>query len=81
MTVEDNIMPSFTCVGDQAFGTSEDGTSGDCVYSVTDASLDPTMAADNCGVASVTHNYNNGLEDMIGTNEPSRYNKCSMDNL
>ena len=70
VTVEDNIAPTFTCVGDQAFGTSADGTSGDCVYSVTDASLDPTMAADNCGVASVTHDYNAGGTTLLGEDFP-----------
>ena len=70
VTVQDNIAPTFTCVGDQAFGTSADGTSGDCVYSVTDASLDPTMAADNCGVASVTHDYNAGGTTLLGEDFP-----------
>ena len=70
MVVTDDEDPTFTCVGDQAFGTSEDGTSGDCVYSVTDASLDPTMAADNCGVASVTHDYNAGGTTLLGEDFP-----------
>ena len=70
IVVTDDENPTFTCVGDQAFGTSADGTSGDCVYSVTDASLDPTMAADNCGVASVTHDYNAGGTTLLGEDFP-----------
>ncbi|MDA9333361.1 HYR domain-containing protein, partial [Saprospiraceae bacterium] len=70
VTVVDDEDPTFTCVDDQAFGTSADGISGDCVYSVPDASLDPTMAADNCGVASVTHNYNMGGTSLLGEDFP-----------
>ncbi len=64
ITIEDRVAPSITCVdeepqsGNQVVrGIGEDGDDSDCAYEVQGTEFDPTVA-DNCGVASVSNDYN-----------------------
>ncbi len=51
------------------FTTSADGNLGDCLYTVNGTILDPTNQTDNCGVASVTNDFNSS-STLAGANLP-----------
>ncbi|WP_186525837.1 HYR domain-containing protein [Seonamhaeicola sediminis] len=57
VTVTDSENPTITCA---TLDASYDTDNGVCTFTVPDASLNPTSALDNCGVASVINDYNNG---------------------
>ena len=70
--VNDDQDPEFVCPdedaapGNQATrGVSEDGNPDDCEYIVQGDEFDPTMEFDNCGIASITNDWN-GLSTLDG---------------
>ncbi|TVR86397.1 MAG: HYR domain-containing protein, partial [Saprospirales bacterium] len=56
VTVVDNEDPIITCPEDQIVTTSEDGTTGDCLFLQDTDDWDAT-ATDNCDILSITHDY------------------------
>ncbi|PKP07892.1 MAG: hypothetical protein CVU08_15610, partial [Bacteroidetes bacterium HGW-Bacteroidetes-3] len=56
ITITDNQNPSITC---PTLAASYTNTSGICGYTVSGNGFNAT-ATDNCGVSSITHNYNWG---------------------
>lgn len=66
VSIVDLGAPTFTCVGDQTFTTMQDGTTGNCEYLVINNSLDVTIDTEDCGIASVTHDYNGGGTTLMG---------------
>jgi hypothetical protein len=66
ITVLDMQLPEITCPSSpQVFGTN----GGDCDYDVTGTALD-ALASDNCGVTSLTHDYNGGGMTLDGVSFP-----------
>lgn len=68
--IEVNIVdletPTFTCIGNQNFTTSDDNLLGDCQYEVTDNSLDITIDSEDCGIAEILHDYNGSGSTLMG---------------
>ena len=62
VTVQDVTPPQITC----AAGDSRNTDPGVCTYTISGAEFDPVSVSDNCGVASVTHNYNGGGTTLNG---------------
>jgi len=54
ITVEDNIMPTMTCISNTTVTANQFH-----VYVVNGTEFDPTDILDNCGVASTLNDYNN----------------------
>ncbi len=54
LTVEDNQLPTISCATNQTIFL--DGQS--CDLTVADAGFDPVATADNCGVATVSNDFN-----------------------
>ncbi len=59
INIVDMTDPMTMCPADITVGTSEDNKFGDCEYKVNGTSLD-IVPSDNCGIMSVTHNYDFG---------------------
>ena len=59
INIVDMSDPMTMCPADITVGTSEDKITGDCAYKVNGTSLD-IVPSDNCGIMSVTHNYDFG---------------------
>ena len=55
LAVIDNVKPTFNCPNDQSRNPAG------LYYTVDGAEFDLTNISDNCGIASVTHNYSGGL--------------------
>jgi subtilisin-like proprotein convertase family protein len=55
VTVEDNIRPTITCANNVIRDASSNPNA--CYWEVPDTQLDPLSTSDNCGVASVTHDF------------------------
>ncbi|MCR9099909.1 MAG: HYR domain-containing protein, partial [bacterium] len=58
VTVEDNHAPTVTCVTPVNIPLDRNNDPGVCFYTAQGTEFDAT-AIDNCGVASLTNNYNN----------------------
>ena len=56
VVVSDNEDPTITCVGNQV----KDSDAGTCIYTVVGSEFDPTSTDDNCGISSVTNDFNGG---------------------
>ncbi|TXG35995.1 HYR domain-containing protein, partial [Seonamhaeicola maritimus] len=56
-TSVDNTDPTITCATPNSSYSTDNGV---CTFTVPNNSLDPTIVNDNCGVASVLNDYNNG---------------------
>ena len=56
VVVSDNEDPTISCVADQP----KDSDAGTCTYTVVGTEFDPTSTDDNCGIASVTNDFNGG---------------------
>ena len=52
--INDNTNPTITCIGNQTKQLTEEQT----VYTVVGTEFDPTATDDNCGIASVTNDFN-----------------------
>uniref|UniRef100_UPI003A8E5732 HYR domain-containing protein n=1 Tax=Oceanihabitans sediminis TaxID=1812012 RepID=UPI003A8E5732 len=55
VTILETEAPTITCIGDQ----TKSADNGQCYYTVSGAEFDPTTN-DNCGIASVTNDFNSG---------------------
>ncbi len=67
VTVNDEEDPAITCAADATRGTSEDGDDSDCQYTVQGGEFDLTAASDNCGIATITNDFN-GAPTLDGAN-------------
>ena len=62
VTVDDMTPPTITCAASDSRNTDPNQFS----YTVVGAEFDPSAANDNCGVQSVTHNYDGGGTSLDG---------------
>ncbi|WP_417444115.1 HYR domain-containing protein [Joostella sp.] len=65
VTVTDDENPTISCVGDQ----NKTADAGECFYTVVGVEFDPTATNDNCGIASVTNDFNS-LSTLDGAQIP-----------
>jgi hypothetical protein len=66
VTVEDNEDPTISCVSNQ----TRDADAGVCTYTAVGTEFKPTATDDNCGIASVTNDFN-GLSTLAGAVFPA----------
>lgn len=67
--VTDNEKPTFDCPGNTTLLTSNDPIIGNCGFLVNNNSLNPTNITENCGISTVTNNYN-GTATLNGSTFP-----------
>jgi hypothetical protein len=65
VTVNDTQAPSVNCIADP----TRNADAGQCYYTVVGTEFDPTSSSDNCGVVSVTNDFN-GLTTLAGAQIP-----------
>ncbi|MDU8887241.1 hypothetical protein RXV94_13800, partial [Yeosuana sp. MJ-SS3] len=65
VTVEDNVNPTITCLGNQ----TRSADPGQCYYTVSGTEFDPISYNDNCSVASIVNDFN-GLSTLAGAQIP-----------
>jgi len=72
ISVFDTLSPRLTCPEDRVVLTSEDANFS-CDFLVVDQSFDPSDISDNCGVASVRHDYGSAPADttLLGAAFPT----------
>ena len=72
ITVLDTLSPRLTCPPDRVVLTSQDANVS-CDFLVVDVSFDPSDVSDNCGIATLHHDYSSAPADstLLGAALPT----------